>query len=67
MRLYTGFDLQSSNSYLGIINENGKRSFSRKLANDPAVIIWTRPGTEDFLVPRSGKGSRLEPYTTSKA
>ncbi len=39
MRLYTAFDLHSNNSYLGIIDENGKRVYKRKLANDPAVII----------------------------
>ena len=39
MRLYTAFDLHSNNSYLGIIDESGKRIFKRKLANDPEVII----------------------------
>lgn len=39
MRLYTAFDLHSNNSYLGIIDENGKRAFKKKLSNDPAVII----------------------------
>jgi hypothetical protein len=28
MQLYTGFDLHSSNSYVGIIDENGKRAFN---------------------------------------
>ena len=39
MRLYTAFDLHSNNSYLGIIDENGKRVYKRKLANDPVAII----------------------------
>ncbi len=39
MRLYTAFDLHSNNSYLGIIDETGKRVFKRKMSNDPAVII----------------------------
>jgi transposase len=39
MRLYTGFDLHSSNSYVGIIDENGKRAFNRKLPNDPGIIL----------------------------
>lgn len=39
MQLYTGFDLHSSNSYVGIIDENGKRAFNRKLPNDPAIIV----------------------------
>lgn len=50
MRLYTAFDLHSNNSYLGIIDENGKRVFKRKLLNDPAVIIETlKPFKEDVV------------------
>ena len=50
MKLYTGFDLHSSNSYLGIIDENGKRVFKRKLPNDPAVIVDTlRPFKDDII------------------
>lgn len=41
MRLYTAFDLHSNNSYLGIVDESGKRVFKRKLGNDPAAIIET--------------------------
>jgi transposase len=41
MKLYTAFDLHSNNSYLGIIDENGKRIFKRKLRNDPAMIRET--------------------------
>ncbi|HET6461277.1 MAG TPA: IS110 family transposase [Syntrophales bacterium] len=32
-------DLHSSNSYLGIIDETGKRVFKRKLPNDPEMIL----------------------------
>jgi len=39
MRLYTGIDLHSSNSYLAIIDETGKRVFKRKLPNDPEQIL----------------------------
>jgi transposase len=39
MKLYTGFDLHSNNSYLGIIDENGRRVFKRKLRNDPELIV----------------------------
>ena len=39
MKLYTGFDLHSSNSYLGIIDESGKRVFKKKLPNDSKVIL----------------------------
>jgi transposase len=41
MKLYTAFDLHSNNSYLGIIDENGKRIFKKKLRNDPAMIRET--------------------------
>ena len=41
MRLYLGIDLQSSNSYFGIIDETGKRVFRRTLPNDPEVILST--------------------------
>lgn len=41
MRLYAAFDLHSNNSYLGIIDESGKRVFKRKLPNDPAIIKET--------------------------
>lgn len=50
MQLYTGFDLHSSNSYVGIIDENGKRAFNKKLPNDPVVIIDTlRPFKDDIV------------------
>lgn len=39
MKLYTAFDLHSSNNYLGIIDGNGKRIFKRKLPNDPKYIL----------------------------
>jgi transposase len=41
MKLYVGVDLHSSNSYLAIIDETGKRIFHRKLPNDAATIIET--------------------------
>ncbi|MBZ0154937.1 MAG: IS110 family transposase [Alphaproteobacteria bacterium] len=41
MRLYAAFDLHSNNSYLGIIDESGKRVFKRKIPNDPAIIKET--------------------------
>ena len=41
MRLYAAFDLHSSNSYLGISDEKGKRIFKKKLPNDPATIKET--------------------------
>jgi hypothetical protein len=41
MALYTGFDLHSTNSYLGIIDEDGKRIWKKKLRNDPGLISTT--------------------------
>jgi transposase len=38
MKLYSGIDLHSTNSYLAIIDENGKRIFKEKLPNDIATI-----------------------------
>ncbi len=39
MKLYTGFDLHSSNNYLAIIDEKGKRVYKRRLRNDPENIL----------------------------
>ena len=39
MGLYTAFDLHSNNSYVGIIDENGKRVFRRKLQNDEGLMV----------------------------
>jgi transposase len=41
MRLYAAFDLHSSNSYLGIVEESGKRKFKRKLRNQTELIRET--------------------------
>ena len=41
MKLYTGFDLHSSNNYLAIVDEQGKRVYKRKLRNDPESILTT--------------------------
>ena len=50
MQLYTAFDLHSNNSYVGIIDENGKRVYKRKLANDPDVIIESLKPFKDDIV-----------------
>ncbi len=48
MGLYAAFDLHSNNSYLGIIDETGKRIFKKKLSNDPVLIKETlRPFKAD--------------------
>jgi transposase len=39
MILYSAFDLHSNNSYLAIIDENGKRVFHRKVKHDPQLVM----------------------------
>jgi transposase len=39
MRLYTAFDLHSNNSYVGIIDEGGKKMFKKKVPNNPAAVL----------------------------
>jgi len=39
MKLYAAFDLHSSNSYLSVIDEEGKRRLEKKLANDAEAIV----------------------------
>ena len=41
MPLYAGIDLHSSNNFVGIIEENGRRAFRRRLRNDPEEILLT--------------------------
>ncbi|MGD1074885.1 MAG: hypothetical protein ABR903_02220 [Thermodesulfovibrionales bacterium] len=49
MALYVGFDLHSSNSYVGIIDEDGKRVWKKKLRNDPRLILEAlRPFEKDI-------------------
>ncbi len=49
MGLYAGFDLHSNNSYVGIIDETGKRIFKKKILNEPATIKETlRPYKGDI-------------------
>jgi transposase len=50
MKLYTAFDLHSNNSYVGIIDEDGKRVWKKKLRNDPDLISATlSPFKEDIV------------------
>jgi len=49
MGLYAAFDLHSSNTYLGIIDEDGKRIFKKKLRNEAETIKETlRPFKTDI-------------------
>jgi transposase len=50
MILYTGFDLHSSNMYLGIIDKRGKRIFKKKLLNDSEIVLKTlKPYRSDII------------------
>lgn len=50
MTLYTAFDLHSSNMYLGICDESGKRVFKKKLPNDPETVLDTlKPLKSDIV------------------
>lgn len=39
MKLYAAFDLHSSNSYLSVIDEDGKRKLEKKLNNNAEAIV----------------------------
>lgn len=39
MKLYTGIDLHSNNSYVVIIDENDKLVFDKRLPNDLEAIL----------------------------
>ncbi len=50
MKLYAGNDLHSSNNYLAIIDENGKKVFKGKLGNNPDIVLETlRPYKKDLV------------------
>jgi transposase len=50
MGLYAGFDLHSTNNYLGIIDQKDKRIFKKKLPNEPEVILETlKPFRKDIV------------------
>ena len=50
MRLYTGFDLHSTNTYVGISDEDGKHVFKKKLPNDPEAILSTLKPYQEAIV-----------------
>ena len=39
MELYTGIDLHSSNSFLAVVDQEGKWMFKKKIANDPSILL----------------------------
>jgi transposase len=49
MGLYTAFDLHSTNSYVAVIDESGKRVMHRKLRNDPEGIVNALKGFKDDI------------------
>ncbi len=50
MGLYMGFYLHSSNTYVGIIDDDGKRIWKKKLKNDPRLICSElSPFREDII------------------
>ncbi len=49
-RLYGAIDLHSNNNYLGIIDENDRRVYKKKLSNYPDVILAElKPFQETFV------------------
>lgn len=50
MKYYTGFDLHSTNNYVGIIDEGGKKLKKKRLPNDPASILeYLEPYKSDMV------------------
>lgn len=49
MRVYAGIDLHSSNNYIGIINQNEKRLFGKKMPNDlDHILLALQPFKKDL-------------------
>lgn len=49
MKLYSAFDLHSNNSYLGVIDETGKRIAKKKMFNEPRLILDALSPHQDAL------------------
>jgi transposase len=41
MPLYAAFDLHANSNHLGVVDQSGERLFSKKLPNDPILILKT--------------------------
>ena len=41
MKAYAGIDLHSSNNYLGIINDDDKRLYGKRIPNDLNRVLMT--------------------------
>ena len=49
MRVYAGIDLHSSNNYLGVIDEQDRRLYKRRLPNDLGTILSALEPFKDEL------------------
>jgi transposase len=49
MELYSGIDLHSTNNYLAVKDESGKRIFNEKLPNDMSAILRTLEPFQSWL------------------
>jgi transposase len=49
MKVYAGIDLHSSNNYLGIIDDNDKRLYGKRLANDLNRVLLALEPFRDRL------------------
>jgi len=39
MKVYAGIDLHANNNYLGVVDEDGRRLFGKRIPNDPGMIL----------------------------
>ena len=39
MEVYAGIDLHASNSFLAVVDREGKTVFKRRLVNDSAIVL----------------------------
>lgn len=70
MKLYSAFDLHSNNSYLAIIDENGKRVFHRKVKNDAQLVVQSlNPFENDIegIVVESNSSAPRRPLSAAGA
>lgn len=50
MGLYGGLDVHSSNTRIGVVDEDGRRMYERGLVNDPHVILHALKPMKDQIV-----------------
>ena len=49
-KLYAGYDLHSNSNFVGIVDEQGKRIFKKRVANEPQLILEAvRPYQEEIV------------------